>query len=90
MVFVGIWMEVEVKSVDSQGRVSLPPDWRRDVLGEGGEVVILRVGDELKIRAHRRKRLSEFFDSVDVDIESDLSDWDSVKRELLNKEAASR
>jgi len=82
--------EVEVKAVDSQGRVSLPPDWRRDVLGEDGEVVILRVGDELKIRAHRRRRLSEFFDSVDVDIESDLSDWDSVKKELLNKEAAPR
>lgn len=87
---MGINTEVEVKSVDSQGRVSLPPDWRRDVLGGDNEVVIMRVGDELKIRPHRRKRLSEFFDSVDVDIESDLSDWDSVKRELLSKEAAPR
>ncbi len=27
--------------------------------------------------------LTEFFDKIDVDIRSDLSDWKSVRKELL-------
>jgi bifunctional DNA-binding transcriptional regulator/antitoxin component of YhaV-PrlF toxin-antitoxin module len=81
-------LEVEIKTVDSHGRVSLPPDWRREVLGDGSEVVILRRGEELTIRPRKRRKLSEYFDSVEVDIESDLSDWHAVKRELLRREAA--
>lgn len=83
-------MEVEIKSVDSHGRVSLPPDWRREVLGDASEVVIVRRGDELTIRPRRSRKLSDFFDSIEVDLESDLSDWHAVKRELLSQEANRR
>jgi len=78
---------VEERVVDSQGRISLPAVWRREVLGEAEMVVILRRGEELVVKPKRSRRLSDFFDSVEVELESDLSDWHAVKRELLNQGA---
>jgi bifunctional DNA-binding transcriptional regulator/antitoxin component of YhaV-PrlF toxin-antitoxin module len=79
---MGLW--VEERRVDSRGRVSLPLEWMRMHLDGERDVVIVNVGEELRIRAKRSLRLSEFFDSVDVELGSDLSDWYQVKRELLS------
>jgi len=75
---------MEERRIDSQGRISLPVDWRKEVLGDAKGVIIIRRGEELVVRPKRRRKLSEFFDSIEVDLESDLSDWHAVKRELLN------
>jgi AbrB family looped-hinge helix DNA binding protein len=76
---------VEERHVDSQGRVSLPADWRRENLDETGNVLLFKRGEEIVIRPKRTRKLSEFFDSVEVDLSSDLSNWHSVKRELLGQ-----
>ena len=81
-------MKVEERRVDSQGRVSLPSEWRRAHLNQEGNVVIVNMGDELIIKAKKAERLSTFFDSVDVELKSDLSDWHQVKKELLRGEDA--
>ena len=83
-------MQVEERRVDSQGRISLPAKWRREHLDQEGDVVIVNMGEELLIRAKKSQRLSEFFDSVDVELRSDLSDWHRVKDELLRGEDAPR
>ncbi|MCK4582853.1 AbrB/MazE/SpoVT family DNA-binding domain-containing protein [Candidatus Bathyarchaeota archaeon] len=83
-------MQVEERRVDSQGRVSLPSEWRRTHLNQEGEVVIVNMGEELIIKAKKAQRLSDFFDSVDVELKSDLSDWHRVKNELLRGEDAER
>ena len=83
-------MQVEERRVDSQGRVSLPSEWRRTHLNQEGEVVIVNMGEELIIKAKKAQRLSEFFDSVEVELKSDLSDWHRVKNELLRGEDAER
>ncbi len=83
-------MQVEERRVDSQGRVSLPSEWRRTHLNQEGEVVIVNMGEELIIKAKKAQRLSEFFDSVDVELKSDLSDWHRVKTELHRGEDAER
>ena len=83
-------MQVEERRVDSQGRVSLPSEWRRTHLNQDGEVVIVNMGEELIIKAKKAQRLSEFFDSVDVELKSDLSDWHRVKEELLRGGDAER
>jgi bifunctional DNA-binding transcriptional regulator/antitoxin component of YhaV-PrlF toxin-antitoxin module len=80
-------MQVEEKRVDSQGRVSLPADWRRRHLGADGTVVIIQVGEELLIKARISHKPSEFFDSLKAEVKSDLSDWGSVRRELLSPES---
>ena len=81
-------MNVEERRVDSQGRVSLPSEWRRTHLNNEGDVVIVNMGDELIIKAKKAERLSTFFDSVEVELKSDLSDWHRVRKELLRGEDA--
>jgi len=48
-------------------------------------VIIIRQKDELLIRPKKTRPLSDFFDSVEVDLKADLSDWYKVKRELSGK-----
>ena len=76
-------MQVEERSVDSQGRVSLPSEWRRRHLDPEGRVTVIQNGEEIIIKPIRTVKISEVFDVVSVDLESDLGDWERVKRELL-------
>ena len=76
-------MQVEERSVDSQGRVSLPSEWRRRHLDPDGRVTVIQNGEEIIIKPVRTLKISEVFDIVSVDVESDLGDWERVKRELL-------
>lgn len=75
--------QVEERSVDSQGRVSLPSEWRKRHLDPDGRVSIIQNGEEIIIKPIRPLKISEVFDAVPVDLESDLGDWKKVKRELL-------
>jgi len=81
---LGMTMEVEVKRVDSQGRVSLPPDWRREVLGENPEVYVLRDGENLVLKPKRRPDLTARFDSVTADVDPEaFRDPHRLRRALL-------
>jgi len=74
-------MEI-VKLVDKQGRLVLPKKWREKYAGRGA--VVLRIeGERIIIEPLKLPDLTEFFDSVEVDLKSDLSDWRTVKGELL-------
>jgi len=81
---MGKRLVVEERTIDSHGRISLPSDWRKKYL-EQNEVIIIRQKDELLIRPKKMRPLSDFFDSVEVDLKADLSDWYKVKRELSGK-----
>jgi len=76
-------MEVEERSVDAQGRVSLPSEWRRRHLDPDGRVTVIQNGEEIIIKPIKPLKISDVFDAVPVDLESDLGDWKRVKRELL-------
>jgi DNA-binding transcriptional regulator/RsmH inhibitor MraZ len=81
---LGMIMEVEVKRVDSQGRVSLPPDWRRDMLGETPEVYVLRDGENLVLKPKRRPDLTAHFDSVTAEVDPEaFRDPHKLRRALL-------
>ena len=81
---MGIYVKVEVKRVDSQGRVSLPPDWRREMLGENAEVYILREGENLVVKPKRQPDLTAYFDSITVDINpDDFRDPHRLRKALL-------
>lgn len=79
-------MHVEERNVDHQGRVSLPSKWRKKHLGDNGKVTITQNGDEIIISPLKPGKISDHFDSVEVDIKSDLTDWNKVKKELLTGE----
>ena len=72
---------MEIKSVDSQGRILLPKDWRNRYL-KGKKAIIVYKGDLVEIRPFTKSDLTKYFDKVEVDLKSDLSDWNKVKKEL--------
>jgi len=71
-----------IKKVDRQGRLVLPKEWR-DKYVRNGKVLLRIEGEKIIIRPYKLVSLSKFFDSIEVDIKSDLSDWKSVRRELI-------
>jgi bifunctional DNA-binding transcriptional regulator/antitoxin component of YhaV-PrlF toxin-antitoxin module len=65
---------VEVKKVDSQGRLLLPADWREAEIGESRELIVIKRKGYLKIVPKRHVDLTECFDKVDVGVEA-IGDW---------------
>ena len=75
-------MKVLEKKLDPEGRLLLPKEWREK---HGKKVLIVETDEYLKIVPKKARKLTEFFDSVEVDIKSDLTDWHAVKKELYSK-----
>jgi AbrB family looped-hinge helix DNA binding protein len=80
-------MILEERNIDAQGRVSLPVEWRKKFIKEGEKVLIRQRGKEIIITPIEKKDITAFFDSVPVEIKSDISDWEQLKKELLTGEA---
>ena len=76
-----IELEVEVKTVDTQGRIILPENWRDRYL-KGKKAIISVKEDLIQIRPFTKADLTEYFDIVNVDLKADLSDWHKVRNEL--------
>ncbi len=74
-------MQVEIKQVDEQGRISLPKDWRSKYL-KGKKAIVISKGDTVEIRPYAKTDLTKYFDKVEVDLKANLSDWHSVRKEL--------
>ncbi|HDI52522.1 MAG TPA: hypothetical protein ENF89_00070 [Candidatus Bathyarchaeota archaeon] len=72
--------DVEIRRVDSQGRLLLPQDWRREFL-EGREVYIIKRRGYLKVLARRRVDLTALFDSVDLGVDA-IGDWGEFEEHL--------
>jgi bifunctional DNA-binding transcriptional regulator/antitoxin component of YhaV-PrlF toxin-antitoxin module len=77
-------LEVEVKTVDPQGRIMLPKTWRERFL-KNKKVVVSQKGDLIEIRAFEEIDLTKYFDSIEVDLKADLGDWHKVREELRRK-----
>ncbi len=74
-------LDVVVKEVDEQGRVVIPKEWRRRLLKD--RRVIMKLGERsIEVLPANEFNLTNFFNSIEVDVESDLSDWHSLRREL--------
>jgi len=74
-------MKVEIKKIDSQGRIVLPISWRRRI--KGNEVVVIEEEEKVEILP-RDVDLSKYVDSVEVDVES-FEDYHEMRRELREK-----
>jgi len=73
---------VIIKDLDKQGRLVLPKEWREKYV-KRGKVVLKVEKDRIVIKPYELADLTEFFDKIEVDIKSDLCEWKSVMRELL-------
>jgi DNA-binding transcriptional regulator/RsmH inhibitor MraZ len=72
-------MGVEVKRIDSQGRLILPADWRESEVGESRELYIVKRKGYLKIIPRRTVNLTEDFDRVDLGVEA-LRSWKEFEK----------
>lgn len=70
---------VEERRVDSQGRLILPPDWRREEMAGERDVYVIKRKGYLKILPKRRPELEELFDRVDLGVEA-IGDWGEFER----------
>lgn len=65
---------VEIRRVDSQGRLILPADWRESEMGENREVYVIKRRGYLKIIPRRRVDLTKNFDGVDLGVDV-IGEW---------------
>ena len=73
---------VEVKKVDSQGRLILPADWRESEVGETRELYIVKRKGYLKIVPKRRVDLTENFDKVDLGVDA-IGSWKDFEKRFF-------
>lgn len=63
-------VEVELKRVDSQGRLVLPSDWRESQLAATREVYVIKQGGSLKIVPKKKPDLKKFYDRVNLGVDA--------------------
>jgi bifunctional DNA-binding transcriptional regulator/antitoxin component of YhaV-PrlF toxin-antitoxin module len=74
---------IELKKIDSQGRVVLPPEWRKKI--RSNEVFLVEDGDLLLVIPKDDPNLSKYFQFLKVEIPPDIySDYHKLKDYLLS------
>ena len=84
LVIVKMVEEVSIKSLDKQGRIVIPSKWRKKHKVKKVKIIIR--DDEILIKPVKSPKLTELFDSIEIDIKSPLTDWKKLKREMLTGE----
>jgi len=76
-----IYVPVVVRELDKQGRLVIPKEWR-DRHDKVRKFVVRLEKGEIRMTPVETVDLTEYFDSIEVDLKSDLSDWHSIRKEL--------
>lgn len=74
-------MKVVIKRLDKQGRLVIPKEWR-EKYAKSGKVILKIKGNSIEILPEDAFDLTKYFDSIEFDLKSDLSNWYEVRREL--------
>ncbi len=73
-------MESAVRTLDKMGRISIPPKWRENL---GKKVILIKMPNgEILIKPLRRIRLTELFDSIEIEEIKDFTDTHELRRVL--------
>jgi len=73
-----------IKEIDEQGRVVIPKDWRKGKL-KGKVLMKLKDDSSIEIIPYNSLDLTKYFDSIEIEVKSPLTDWHSLRRELRDK-----
>lgn len=76
--------EVIIKEIDDQGRIVIPAKWRKKYNAKKVKLIIK--DDEVIIKPIVTKKLSDLFDTIEVDLKAPLTNWKKTKAELLSGE----
>ena len=79
-----IYKEV-LKQVDEQGRIVIPKKWRDEHLKNSSVVLLQLTDNEIVVKSHEPVDITKYFNSLEIDIDSDYDNWNDVKRELYKK-----
>mgnify|MGYP000197395112 CR=1 FL=1 len=71
-------MKVEIKKIDSQGRIVLPLSWRKRIKSD--EMVIVEKEDRIEIFP-REVDLTKYIDAVEIDVK-EFEDYHELRKEL--------
>ncbi len=83
LVMVSEMVEVVVKEVDSQGRVSIPVSWR--ARWKSRKFVMIRREDRIELVPFEFISPSELFDSIKISDSVDFADPHSVRKALVEQ-----
>ncbi|MEX2723137.1 MAG: hypothetical protein Q6367_004525 [Candidatus Freyarchaeota archaeon] len=72
---------VEIRKIDSQGRLILPADWREEEIGESREIYVIKKKGYLKIIPKRHVDLTKHFDQVDLGVEA-IGSWKEFEKKF--------
>jgi DNA-binding transcriptional regulator/RsmH inhibitor MraZ len=75
---------VEVKKLDSQGRVILPADWRDAEVDESREVYVIKRKGYLKLVPKHKVDLTACFDKVDLGVKS-IGNWKEFEKKIYGE-----
>jgi DNA-binding transcriptional regulator/RsmH inhibitor MraZ len=75
---------VEVKKLDSQGRLILPADWRDSEVDESREVYVIKRKGYLKLVPKRKVDLTACFDKVDLGVKS-IGNWNEFEKKIYGE-----
>lgn len=75
---------VELKKLDSQGRIILPVDWRETEVDASREVYVIKRKGYLKVVPKRKVDLTKCFDKVDLGVES-IGNWSEFEKEFYGE-----
>lgn len=80
-------MNIEIKKVDSQGRIVLPYKWRENELKDNDEVMIMEENGILKIIPKKKIDLTQFFDTLeyDDDLIDTLENWSDFEKAVQKR-----
>jgi len=76
--------EVVVKKIDSQGRVSIPVEWRKKWRSD--KVVMKLTEKSIELTPIEPIMPSKLFDSIEIADEVDFTDPHAIKRALSEKQ----
>jgi len=75
--------ESVVKTIDSQGRLIIPAEMRK--AWKSDKVMVIKDNNEIRIVPLETLQPSEFFDSIKVDDDLDLTDSHTIMKALRRK-----
>lgn len=86
MIIIGDFMiNVEIRNVDSQGRLLLPSSWRKKHGVDGREVYVVVLEDRIEIFP-LKSDLKRFVDSVEIDVPEEIFLDYHMLRKFLGRE----
>jgi len=74
-------VEVIMKEIDPQGRISIPIKWRKD--WKSRKLVLIRRGNRIEVIPIQPTPPSDLFDSIKISENVDFTDPHSIKKTLL-------